>query len=100
MRMRIRLSRKKPSWMTRGVRAAAPKKPMARGWRRMSDAQCFGPPLAEEPGGAEDEHGDEEHEVDHFLPRRSEDVGANDLDARHDEGAEERAHHVPEPAQH
>src|SRR5262249_39459036 len=100
--MRTRLSRRKPSFTTRGARADPPKTMMGSAWRDMeaSDAEGFGAALAEETGGTEDEHGDEEHEVDHFLPRGAEDVGADDLDTRHDDGPEEHPHHVTDAAQH
>src|SRR5262245_38295556 len=100
--MRTRLSRRKPSFTTRGVSAEPPKTTIARTWRDIetSDAEGFGAALAEETGGTEDEDGDKEHEVDHFLPGGAEDVGADDLHARHDDGAEERPHHVAQAAQH
>src|SRR5215467_5569444 len=101
-RMRTRLSRRKPSLMMRGASADPPKTTRGRAWRDIgaSDAEGFGAALAEEAGGTEDEHSDEEHEVDYFLPRGAEDVGADDLDARHDDGTEERPHHVAQAAQH
>src|SRR5215467_7577113 len=101
-RMRTRLSRRKPSFTTRGARADPPKTMMGSAWRDMgaSDAEGFRAPLAEEASGTEDKHGDEEHEVDDFLPRGAEDVRDDDFDARHDDGPEERPHHVAQAAQH
>src|SRR5215467_14006419 len=101
-RMRTRLSRRKPSFTTRGARADPPKTMMGSAWRDIetSDAEGFGAPLAEETGGTEDEDGDEEHEVDHFLPGRAEEIRSDHLYPRHDDGAEERSHHVTETAQH
>src|SRR5262249_756188 len=85
--MRTRLSRRKPSFTTRGARADPPKTMMGSAWRDMgaSDAEGFRAPLAEEASGTEDKHGDEEHEVDDFLPRGAEDVAADDLTPRHDD---------------
>src|SRR5574342_1074631 len=100
MRIRIRLSRKKPSRIASGAAADAPKTKAARAWRRIgacaSDAEGFGAALAEEPGGTEYQHCDEEDEIDDFLPGRAEDVGADDLHGGDDEAAQERAHHVAE----
>src|SRR5512138_3291114 len=100
--MRTRLSRRKPSRTTRGARAEPPKTMLGSAWRDMeaSDAKSFRAALAEEAGGAEDEDGDEEHEVDHFFPGGAEEVRPDDLHPRHNDGAEKGAHHVAEATQH
>src|SRR5215471_5067072 len=100
--MRTRLSRRKPSFTRSGARADPPKTTMGSARRDMaaSDAEGFGAALAEETGGTEDEDGDEEHEVDHFLPGGAEEIRSDHLHSRHDDGAEERPHHVTEAAEH
>src|SRR5262249_30243418 len=102
--MRIRLSSRKPSRITSGASAAAPKTTRAGHSRRpimgRSGTQRFSPALAKEAGGAEHEHRDEQHEVDHFLPRAPEEVRTDYLDRGHDQAPDQGSHHVPEAAKH
>ena len=92
-RISTRPSSRKASRITSGVSPARMKNTTA-GRVALHVPSASAPRWPKRPAGPHDEHQDEEHEVEHFLPRGADGVGADDLDRGDDQRCDQRAGHV------